>query len=133
MRKSILIMFFSAMSLCAMADEVAGIVVEKSDGSKMKIALSDLLSIKFADGDMVINGKDNSRTLIAMDDVKLISFTNVSTAISAIAGSDAKLITITDLAGRVVYKGESQSANVPELHGIYIFSVDGKSYKVALK
>lgn len=133
MRKNIFIMAFGLMSLSAMADNVPGVVVTKTDGSTIQVPISATRSIKFADGNMIINKTDNTKQTVSLDDVELVTFSSISAAIKTIAGDSNKQMIVTDLSGRVVYKGDSQSNNIPtSLHGVYIITVDGQSHKISI-
>lgn len=134
MRKTIFVLALGMISLCAMADNVQGFVVTKTDGSTQQVPISSTLSIKFADGNMVINKTDNTKLVMSLDDITEITFSSVPSAIKAIIGSTNKQMTISDLGGRVVYQGDSQGTTLPSsLHGVYIFTIDGQSHKVSIK
>lgn len=116
------------------AEEVPGIIVNKGDGSKITVVLSDLRSIKFSEGNMVINMKDEVGQTVSLDEIESITFEDVVTAINTLS-VDAKddHVVVTDLAGRIIYKGRAESArSVGGLHGIYIITVNGKSHKVSI-
>lgn len=121
-------------SLSISANEVSGIVVSKSDGSNVSIALSELRSIKFSEESMIVNGKDDSQQFISLTDITGVTFSDIATAVSTFTGGNAtEGVVITDLAGRIVYAGTSDHSLAdctPE--GIYIITANGKSRKVRI-
>lgn len=122
-------------SLSIFADDVTpGITVNKTDGSAISFATAEMYSIKFAEGNMIVNMKDCSQQSVALDDITNIIFEDISTAIKALtnSGSDNGFVTITDLSGRIVYNGKAETRKALP-NGIYVVTVNGKSCKVIIK
>jgi len=135
MYRKIITLCFSLLPLTMMADEVSGMIVQKNDGTQLNVDVATLRSIKFSDGQMLVIKTDNSQMAVNIDDVSVITFGNISLAVAALSGDgQSQQMTITDLSGRVVYKGLSHSADVPQnLHGTYIITVNGTSRKIAIR
>ena len=138
MNKKRTTLFLAAMSmaLCAMADKYEqGMTITKTDGSSISVEIAAMRSIKFEDGTMVINKKDGGQQKVSVDEVETISFGSVATAITAITADNGNTaITITDLSGKVVFKGNANEYDAKDaLHGVYIINANGKSYKTIIK
>lgn len=113
------------------ADDVPALKISKS-GGESAVALSELLSIKYTDSDMVVNMKDGTKQVFALDDIIVMELGQTPTAISSIFsdyGKDA-VYTITDVNGKIIAKG-SLDSSLPK--GIYIISVGDKSKKLLVK
>lgn len=125
-------------SLSVFADDVTpGITISKTDASKASVAISQLRSIKFEEGSMIVNMKDNSKQTFNIDDIASISFDDISTAINALTNGNIAnaTICITDLSGNIIYKGIASHAPAQEKlsAGIYVITVNGKSQKVMIR
>ena len=118
MKKLFLLLFVALISVGASAD----MVIEKTNGQNVSIALNSIRSIKYNNGSMVVNKTDNSQQTISLNDVKIIVFSDIETAIKTIVGDEVKTLKITDLEGREVNKQDVRK-------GIYI--INGQ--KVLLK
>jgi len=135
MKKKLTTLGISLLPLLASADEVPGLVITKTDNSQLSVALTSIRSIKFEEGTMLILQKDNSTQQISVDEITLLSFENVSTAIQSLMNdkTDGQVI-ITDLSGKVLYEGQSSSQDIPnDIHGNVILTIDGKSHKINLR
>lgn len=134
MKKIILLYSAFLCSLSCFADETPGIIINKSDGSSITVATSSLRSIKFNDGKMVINMKDDSQQLVSLEDITNITFEDIVTAISSITeGSSDSSVTVSDLSGRILFKGNAKDkTDMSNLRGIYIITANGKSHKVKI-
>lgn len=110
-------------------------VITKTDNSSISVALNAIRSVKFADGMMLIVQKDNTQQQISTDDISVISFANVTSAIECITGGNGNhTIVLTDLTGKVLYKGTSADEEIPaDIHGNCILTIDGKSQKINLR
>jgi len=114
-------------------EEVKGMVITKNDGSTVQITLANLRSIKFSEGNMVIHQRDAQQQTVSLCDVTSITFADITAAIAAVIGDDAEAeVTVTDLAGRVVYRG-AKSGELPALKGTYIVSSGNNRVKVYVK
>lgn len=136
MKKELITIIAMLCSLSMSADDVTpGITVSKTDGSSASIPLTTLQSIKFSDGNMVINLKDKSQQTFIIDEIAIITFEDVVTAINTLTcGNTAKIISITDLSGHIVFNGKAAEAMQTKLPaGIYVITTNGKSYKVMIK
>lgn len=137
MKKELIIVIATLCSLSMSADDVTpGITVSKTDGSSASIPLTMLYSIKFCDDNMVINMKDNSQQVFTIDEIAIITFEDIATAINTLSSENTNNcnISISDLSGRTIYKGKAAEAIQTKLPaGIYVITINGKSYKVMIK
>ena len=138
MNKKRTTLFLAAMSmaLCAMADKyVQGMTITKTDGSSISVEIEAVRSIKFEDGTMVINKKDGGQQKVSVDEVGSISFESMASAITTITTNNGNTaITITDISGKVIFKGKAQEYDTKDApHGIYIINANGRSYKTIIK
>lgn len=115
-----------------LADDVPALKINKSDGESA-VVLSDLLSIKYTESDMVVNMKDGTRMVFALDDIIVIETAQVPTAINSIFSDKAETYVITDLRGNVLSKGRGERVALPSPKGVYIISVGDKSRKILVK
>lgn len=127
--------FAIAMAAQCLADDVPTLTISKSSGDS-KIVLSELLSIKYTDTDMVLHMTDGSMQNIALDDIIVMQLGQGPTAISSVFsdcnGNDS--YTITDINGKLIAKGKvADSIVLPGKKGLYIISVGEKSKKVLVK
>ena len=132
--------FFAMLCPLSMfADDVTpGITVNRTDGSSISVAINELQSIKFAEGNMIVKMNDNSQQTFIIDDITNITFNDITTAIKALTSSSLtgeSKVTITDLSGRTVYNGtaEQSPAQGQLPAGIYIITANGKSCKLMIK
>ena len=115
-----------------LADNVPALKINKSDGESA-VVLSELLSIKYTEFDMVVNMKDGSRMVFAMDDIIVMETGQMPTAINSIFSDTAETYVITDLRGNVLSKGRGERVALPSPKGGYIISVGDKSRKILVK
>ena len=115
-----------------LADDVPALKINKSDGESA-VVLSELLSIKYADSDMVVNMKDGSQMVFPLDDIIVMETGQVPTAINSIFSDTAETYVITDLRGNVLSKGRGGRVALPSPKGGYIISVGDKSRKILVK
>ena len=115
-----------------LADEVPALKINKSDGESA-VVLSELLSIKYADSSMVINMKDGTKMVFALDDVIVMELGQSPTDINTLYSNTAETYVITDLHGKVVSKGKNGNCAWPTKTGVYILSVGEKSKKLIVK
>lgn len=134
MKQYFLFFYFVLFSIGAMADQTPGIVLEKTDGNNITIELTNIQSIKYKDGMMVINKNDKTKQIVSIDDISTMNFSNITTAIESIVGNISnKTIIISDLSGKTIFKGIYNKNFQKSLHGIYVINVDGKCHKVIIK
>lgn len=137
MKKELITIIAALCSLSMSADDVTpGITVSKTDGSSASIPLTTLQSIKFSDGNMAINMKDKSQQTFTIDEIAIIKFEDIATAINTLScgNTSNSNISISDLSGHTVYKGKAADAIQTKLPaGIYVITTNGKSYKVMIK
>lgn len=137
-------LLFTALAIMmagnCLADDVPALKISKS-GGESAVVLSELLSLKFSDSDMVINMKDGTKQTIALDDITIMELgqTTISSAIRNIfndKGNDA-VYTVTDINGKLVATGKLNSSlftlqsSLPK--GIYIITMGDKSKKIIVK
>ena len=115
-----------------LADDVPALKVGTSDG-EAAVVLSELLSIKYTESDMVVNMKDGTRMVFALDDIIVMETGQVPTAINSIFSDTAETYVITDLRGNVLSKGRGERVALPSPKGVYIISVGDKSRKILVK
>lgn len=115
----------------SLADDVPALKISKSDGESA-VVLSELLSIKYTESDMVVNMKDGTKQVFALDDIIVMELGQAPAAISSIL-SGAEAYVITDLQGKVVSKGNTETFALPAQKGIYVITVGDKSKKVLVK
>ena len=115
-----------------LADDVPALKINKSDGESA-VVLSELLSIKYTESDMVVNMKDGTRMVFALDDIIVMETGQVPTAINSIFSDKAETYVITDLRGNVLSKGRGERVALPSPKGVYIISVGDKSRKILVK
>ena len=115
-----------------LADDVPALKINKSDGESA-VVLSELLSIKYTESDMVVNMKDGTRMVFALDDIIVMEMGQVPTAINSICSDKAETYVITDLRGNVLSKGRGERVALPSPKGVYIISVGDKSRKILVK
>lgn len=125
------------MAGSCLADDVPALKISKSDGESA-VVLSELLSIKFTETDMVVNMKDGTQHTFALDDIIIMELGQTSqTAISSIfTDSDINSVyTLTDINGKIVARGNSSfftlHSSLPK--GIYIITAGDKSKKILIK
>lgn len=130
-----LIVIFFSLDISAEGN-TTGIIVNKSDGSTVSIAIQQLQSIKFSDGNVIVRMKDNTQQSFNIDDITNMTFGDIATAIRVLSDNNIKSnkLIITDIIGHIIYNGTVANAtatcNLP--NGIYIISVEGKSRKVII-
>ena len=115
-----------------LADDVPALKVGTSDG-EAAVVLSELLSIKYSDSSMVINMKDGTKMVFALDDVIVMELGQSPTDINTLFSNTAETYVITDLQGKVVSKGKNGNYAWPTKTGVYILSVGEKSKKLIVK
>ena len=115
-----------------LADDVPALKVGTSDG-EAAVVLSELLSIKYSDSSMVINMKDGTKLVVALDDIIVMELGQTPTAIHSLFSHPAPTYVITDLQGHLVSKGKTESITWPTQQGVYIISVGDKSKKLFVK
>lgn len=125
------------MAGSCLADDVPALMISKSDGESA-VVLSELLSIKFTETDMVVNMKDGTKQTFALDDIIIMELGQATqTAISSIfTDSDINSVyTLTDINGKIVARGNSSLSTLhsPLPKGIYIITVGDKSKKILVK
>ena len=115
-----------------LADDVPALKINKSDGESA-VVLSELLSIKYTESDMVVNMKDGTRMVFALDDIIVMETGQMPTAINSIFSDTAETYVITDLRGNVLSKGRGERVALPSPKGVCIISVGDKSRKILVK
>lgn len=124
-----------AMANVSFADDVPGLKISKSSGDT-SVALAEVASIKYTATDMIVNMNDGSQHVIALDDIIVMKFGAVPTAISRIiadANPDATY-TIVDLAGKVVGSGKvKKGIAMPAVKGLYTITIGDNTKKLLIK
>lgn len=134
MGKKILMSCFMTMLLSSAYadDKVAGLIVS-TNGSNEEIALSNIANIKFDESQMTVNLKDGSNIAIPFDEVKTMTFAEISapTSLKQVLGMKRGKITVADIQGRTVWRGKVGDS-MPKLKGLYVISDGKKSQKVII-
>lgn len=135
MRKYSLILLLASLPLVLSADDtVSGLVVTKTNGERVEVAIAHLRSIKFGSDTMVLYRQSAQPISVPLSEVQSLTFGDIITAIRTVFGLETEgTLTITDLAGRVVYRGSATSDLPRSLRGTYILSQGGRSQKVVIK
>lgn len=137
MKKGLITAIATLCSLSLYADDVTpGITISRTDGSSTSIPLSELQSIKFNDGSMIVNKKDRKQQCFIIDEIAIITFEDITTAINVLTRGNLSngSISITDMSGRTVYTGKVTDAGHTRLPaGIYVLRANGKTCKVRIK
>lgn len=119
-----------------LADDVPALKITKTDGEST-VVLAEMLSIKYTDTDMVVNMKDGTKHVFALDDIIIMELGQMPTDIRSIfADSDSDAVyTLTDINGKVIARGNSSlltsHSSLPK--GIYVITVGDKSMKILVK
>lgn len=124
----------TAFSYC-FADDVPALKINKSNGES-NIALSELLSIKYTESDMIVNMKDGTKQSIPLDDIIVMELGKIPTSINSIIGdmSNGETYSITDIEGKKISNGNvKEGISLPNQKGIYVITVGEKSKKVLVK
>lgn len=129
-------LYSTAMTICVagscLANDVPTLTIHKSDGERA-VVLTELQSIKYADSDMVVNLKDGTQLVFALDDIIVMELGQAPTAIHSLFSHPAETYVITDLRGHVVSSGKEKSITWPTQQGVYIISVGDQSKKLFVK
>lgn len=134
MNKLSVSLIFALSPLFSYADEVPGLLLQKSDGSQVEVEIAKIRSIRFADGNMIISHTDATLQSFPLVDIAQICFGNVTEAIQLVTlHTQNSEVTITSLSGELIYAGPAHSSDLPVLpQGTYVFTVDGVAQKVAI-
>ena len=100
------------VAVSCLADDVPALKVGTNDG-EAAVVLSELLSIKYADSDMLVNMKDGSQMVFPLDDIIVMQLGQATTAINSIFSDKAETYVITDLQGNVVSRGKGERFTLP--------------------
>lgn len=118
-------------------DEVPALCINQSEGEN-QVEISEILSIKYTDTDMIVNYKDGTRLTFALDEIVVMELGRMVTAICTLAkqsnGNGA--YTITDLQGKLIAKGKAKSkrqVSLPTKQGVYLLTIDGCTSKILVK
>lgn len=136
--KKILLLLATVLSASAYADDVPGMTVSTND-SEAEIAIQNIRTITYSDDKMIVNLTDGTAQTFSIDEVKLITFGDITTAIKGLVkdGERHSQYQVTDLNGRVIMSGKVDDGSLDlkrrDLKGIYIVTVGDKSQKVILK
>lgn len=118
-----------------LADEVPALKITNQDGERA-VVLSELLSIRFTESDMVVNMKDGTKQVFELDDILVMQVGQMPADLRSIfADSDIlDICTVTDINGQVVAKGRLTDRHLlPAKPGVYILTMGGKSKTIIVK
>lgn len=142
-----------AMSLCASAEDYYSVAVHLTDGTQVKIDLSDKLSAMFNDENFVITGGDADVT-VPREQIKSFKFSTDKSAVDAInadavtpvlsgnlmafsdlpEGSD---IAVFDMSGKLLFSAVAGGSYTLDLSTLaaspVIVKVNNVAYKIATK
>lgn len=153
LKKSIFSVVMLLGSLAVQADPTH-VTIEQKDGSKIDFLLSEKPVFTFSNGDLVVNG--NASTSYAVSGVKNYHFTSTPTDLGVVSANGLRVVymdestikvqnakasakvSMVDVSGKVVLSAKTDSEGVavvglPQVKGVYVLSVDEKSFKVIRK
>lgn len=135
MRKFSFIFLLAVLPLALSADDaVSGLVITKTNGERVEVAIANLRSIKFGSDTMVLYQVSDQPISVPLAEVQSLTFDNIVTAVRTVLGPEAEgTLTITDLAGRIVYRGNAHSDIPRTLRGTFILTQGGRSQKVVIR
>ena len=142
MRKFSFIFLLAVLPLTLSADDaVSGLVITKTNGERVEVAIAHLRSIKFGSDTMVLYRQSADPISVPLAEVQCLTFDDIVTAIRTVLGPEAEdTLTITDLAGRIaveidqkteghiagwqtadgLHVGRSKLDGVAARHGLYV-------------
>ena len=135
MRKFSFLLLLAVLPLALSADDaVSGLVITKTNGERVEVAIANLRSIKFGSDTMVLYRQSADPISVPLAEVQSLTFDNIVTAVRTVLGPEAEgTLTITDLAGRIVYRGNAHSDIPRTLRGTFILTQGGRSQKVVIR
>ena len=135
MRKFSFIFLLAVLPLALSADDtVSGLVITKTNGERVEVAIANLRSIKFGSDTMVLYRQSADPISVPLAEVQSLTFDDIITAVRTVLGPEAEgTLTITDLAGRIVYRGNAHSDIPRTLRGTFILTQGGRSQKVVIR
>lgn len=138
MKKLIMCLCTLAVCVNAVADDKPGMVIKTTTGES-SVTIDNISSIRYGEGTMIVNLKSGGQETFNLADVEKMTFTSLPTAIKRVMAelTGAQQFVVTDTAGKVILRGTTDAngnvTDVPQLKGIYIITVAGKSNKVILR
>ena len=134
MRKFSFIFLLAVLPLALSADDaVSGLVITKTNGERVEVAIAHLRSIKFGSDTMVLYRQSANPISVPLAEVQSLTFDDIVTAVRTVLGSGAEgTLTITDLAGRV-FRGNALGDIPRTLRGTFILTQGGRSQKVVIR
>ena len=121
------------MSGTCLADNLPTLAIHKCDG-ECTVVLSELLSVKYTESDMMVNMKDGTQLDFPLADILVMELGQQPTAVSSsLLPHAAEPYVITDLQGKILSEGKGGPFVWPTQKGVYIISVGDKSKKLILK
>ena len=120
------------MSGTSLADDLPTLAIHKRDG-ECTVVLSELLSVKYTESDMMVNMKDGTQLVFPLADILVMELGQQPTAVGGLLPHAAEPYVITDLQGKILSEGKGGPFVWPTQKGVYIISVGDKSKKLILK
>lgn len=120
------------MSGTCLADDLPTLAIHKRDG-ECTVVLSELLSVKYTESDMMVNMKDGTQLVFPLADILVMELGQQPTAVGGLFPHAAEPYVITDLQGKILSEGKGGPFVWPTQKGVYIISVGDKSKKLILK
>lgn len=108
------------------------LAIHKRDG-ECTVVLSELLSVKYTESDMMVNMKDGTQLVFPLADILVMELGQQPTAVGGLFPHAAEPYVITDLQGKILSEGKGGPFVWPTQKGVYIISVGDKSKKLILK
>ena len=135
MRKFSFIFLLAVLPLALSADDtVSGLVITKTNGERVEVAIAHLRSIKFGSDTMVLYRQSADPISVPLAEVQSLTFDDIITAVRTVLDPEAEgTLTITDLAGRIVYRGNAHGDIPRTLRGTFILTQGGRSQKVVIR
>ena len=117
-------------------DEVPALCISQTNGEN-QVELSEILSIKYTNTDMVINFKDGTRQTIPLDEIIVMELGKMVVSVrDLVKQSCGNTYTITDIHGTLIAKGKirnNRQMNMPTRRGLYILTIGNQSQKILIK
>ena len=137
MKKHLLSLVVSFATVPCLADDVPALAIG-AGGTETSIELASISNIKYTATDMVVNLTNGETKTFALDDVTIMTFKQVPSAIKSIISeaSANDCFIISDIAGKVIVQGkakDSESIVMPDAKGLYIITVGDKSRKILVR
>ena len=129
-------MFLSSLHICA--DDGKAMVLKSTNEATQSYAVSNISSVKYEDGVMILTLKNGNVQKLNVEDIKSMTFDSVATAIETLnADGGAIAFSVYDESGKEVASGmtgEDGKVDMPvNLRGVYVIKVGNVTKKIVVK